>query len=349
MRNRPPFDPLKVGCGIVGSWPTVLKAESAGGIFNYARAMKQFASLLTALVMLLVAGLFLFSASDGPKYHGKSADRWLSQLDGHGTSQDQARAAFSAMGAEVVPWLVRRLNSNTPARWLRWRFDFERLPGKVKILTMTAATALGDVGPPATAAIPDLLRLTHHDDCWVRSRAKAALIKIRGDKLDDIQIQLAKVEQTGEWNDLPQILVGLGPKAEGLVPALVTLVATGNPRVCGSALDILAELRLAPQIVVPTLANKLHSPDDNVRFSAAMALNQYGAMARPATTALIQAMDDKWDYVAHNAILTIEQFATAAEAKTAVPALRRLSTHHTEFIRTSAQRTLDKIQRSGPL
>ena len=129
-------------------------------------------------------------------------------------------------------------------RKTRCRFDFERLPGKQKILTMTAATALGEVGPPAAAAIPELVRRSQDADYWVRSRAKAALINIRGEKLDALQRELGRVAETGNWNDLPQILVGLGPAAKPVVPMLVALLDDPVPSVKGPSSDILAELRL---------------------------------------------------------------------------------------------------------
>lgn len=251
------------------------------------------------------------------------------------------------MGPDAVPWLLERLNSGDVAPWLRWEFDFERQPGKRKILTMTAATALGEVGPPAQSAIPSLERFSQDQNYWVRSRAKAALIKIRGEKLDSVETELRSVQLKGKWNDLPQLLVGLGSAAKPLVPILSSHLSDPNPSVSCASADILGELRLSPEIAVPALAKNLSSQDDNVRFTAAMALNQYGTMARPASEALIAALGDKWDYVAHNALLTIEQFPETPEARNAVPAIRQLLTHQTDFIRRSAERILDKIRRTN--
>lgn len=309
------------------------------------RPMKRSVAVVAAVALPVTLGfVWWFSVPDPPAYQGISAARWLSRLDEHGPTQDEARGAFQAMGADAVPWLSKGLNSPKAAPWLRWKFDFERLPGKQKILTMTAATALGAVGPPATNAIPGLVRLSQHEDYWVRSRAKAALLTIRGENLDHMQAELASVGRTGKWNDLPQVLIGLGPAAKPLVPTLVTLLDNTNPSTMGGSADILAELRLLPEIAVPALAKNLSLPDDNVRLSAAMALHQYGSKARPASEALIRALNDKWGYVAHNALLTIEQFSEAPEAANAVPVMRQLLSHPDDFIRKSARRILDKVQ-----
>ncbi len=300
-----------------------------------------------------MAFLFLLSFrfdSDGPVYNGKRASEWLAQLDEYsGSRRDEARSAFAALGAAAVPWLQAQLNADEPAPWLRWKFDFLRQPGKWKILTMTAATALGAVGPPAQSAIPDLKRLSGDPEPWVRGRAKAALILIEAQSLEPLNLELQGVAKTRKWNDLPQILSGLGPASTRTIPSLISLTEHPDAGVSCQAISLLGDLRLSPEVAVPVLARTLSSKNDNQRFAAATALAAYGLASRPASAALIQALGDHWDYVVHNAVLAIEQFAGTPDAKGAVPKLQQLLTHQNDSIRISSARTLAKIQRrSGP-
>ena len=304
------------------------------------------------LAVVLIAFLVILSfgfGSDGPAYEGKSALGWLAQLDEYsGSRRDEARSAFAAMGAAAVPWLQAQLNADEPAPWLRWKFDYLRQPGKKKILTMTAATALGSVGPAAQSAIPDLKRLSTDPVPWVRGRAKAALILIEEQSLEPLNRELQGVAKTTKWNDLPQILSGLGSASLLTIPTLISLAEHSDADVSCQAIRLLGELRLSPETAVPALARRLSSKNDNQRFAAATALAAYGLASRSASAALIQALGDKWDYVAGNAISAIEQFADAPEAKGAVPKLQQLLTHQNDSLRISSARTLAKIQkRSG--
>ena len=314
---------------------------------------KRLTGLWLGSAALLIAFLLLWSFgsdSGGPVYKGKRAVEWLAQLDAYsGSRRDEARSAFAAMGAAAVPWLQAQLNADEPAPWLRWKFDYLRQPGKWKILTMTAATALGAVGPPAQSAIPDLKRLSGDPEPWVRGRAKASLILIEGQSVEPLILELQAVAKTRKWNDLPHILSGLGPASIRSIPSLLSLTEHPDAEVSCRALWLLGELRLSPEIAVPALARTLSSKNDNQRFAAATAIAAYGPASRPASAALIQALGDHWDYVVQNAILAIEQFAGTPEAQGAVPKLQHLLKHQNDSLRVSSARTLAKIQeRAGP-
>src|SRR5262245_44281636 len=167
--------------------------------------MKKLPLILTITFAAFAGTLLLSRAFKQPSYQGVSISEWMRRLDEcHGPAQDEARAAFKGMGFQAVPWLRERLKRGGVAPWLRWELDFERWPGKEKILIMTVATALGDIGPPASNAIPDLVALSEHENVYVRGRARGALMKIRGENLDPIKSELVNVRQTREWNDLHQ-------------------------------------------------------------------------------------------------------------------------------------------------
>src|SRR4051812_16275880 len=98
---------------------------------------------------LLAAGLALGlvlaargAAPDPPLYEGKTLKDWVKALKAANT-HEQAVAALSGAGADAVPELITALKMSDP------------------LTRIGAATALGQIGVDAKAAVPIMKELLH--------------------------------------------------------------------------------------------------------------------------------------------------------------------------------------------
>jgi len=126
----------------------------------------------------MVAGVFLgyWFTDRGPKYHGKSVAFWFNEPEravgagrfvGVSFVDKETWEAFQSMGAAAVPYLVTQLKQED-SWWIGfyWRHG-PKLPGVIlKRLPIPrqpyarqqrAALLLQTIGPPAQAAVPDLI------------------------------------------------------------------------------------------------------------------------------------------------------------------------------------------------
>lgn len=110
------------------------------------------------------------------------------------------------------------------------------------------------LGPQATSAVPDLIKI-YEANSSVSSQGAVA-----------------------------SILAEIGPGAEAALPALLRgLIATNETAVANSIYAILHVDMSNPHAgaVVPALTNCLHHPSAYVRANAAMALSHYGSEPNP--------------------------------------------------------------------
>jgi HEAT repeat protein len=123
---------------------------------------------------------------------------------------------------------------------------------------MSAAYALGQIGPDAKAALPALMRLLEDKSSEARGSAAEAVARI-------------------------------APAEKTTIPALTHLLRDDDLSVRRPAAFALARIG---QAAVPVLAELLKDKDARVRLEAAEALRAMGAKARPAIPALAEALRD---------------------------------------------------------
>jgi hypothetical protein len=172
---------------------------------------------------------------------------------------------------------------------------------------LEAIRELGELGAPAKAVLPALIREFQDRDWRVRREVAKAIGNI-------------------------------GPEARTAVPALVERLRDEDRRVSGEAIASLGKLGTAS---LPALIAALESPASHVRSSAAWVLSSYNAMARTAVPALMQALkDDDWQvrWVAAYALGCI-----GPEAKPAIPSLIEAFRGEYELVSKEASRTLWRI------
>lgn len=170
----------------------------------------------------------------------------------------------------------------------------------------SAAHALGEIGPAARTAIPELNAATAVSDLnsswYVRMAVKAALIKVNQEPLAPYIEQLKNTSNIDQWYQDAMMIGELGTNASEAVPVLVSAISpTNHPVVQAHAAIALGMIHSRPQICVPPLAQMLKSPDVALRQKAIWALPRFGRAAKPAWNEILHCLQDSDDYTRHTA------------------------------------------------
>jgi HEAT repeat protein len=239
-----------------------------------------------------------------------------------------------------------------------------------KELRERAAEALGRIGSSARKAVPELAAALKDDEATVAIKACQALSFIGESEAAQPLLAAFQSDRTEVAVEAGRALWRLGPKADPVVPALLTL-AEGAVEKTAPARDLLASF--GPRIV-PMLVKALRDNDAAKREAAVDVLGRIGPPAREAISPVLAALKDKSPAVALMAALAVAQInATRGGpavkvltdaldvpgasialadlgrfARAAVPDLvaalkpRKQSANH-EFIRLNAQLALARI------
>jgi HEAT repeat protein len=210
----------------------------------------------------------------------------------------------------------------------------------------SAAEALRQLGPAATAAIPALLEAVTQTDPGVRQAALKALTAIDAgwpklEAVHGVMPSWGKAMSRGDLqvnNDLERLLVQIGlpavsglvqalsdagdgagnifvlralgrigPCAAGAVPEATRLLGSENPQVCIAAANALANIGHPAATAVPALTLGLTHWHSDVRQAMAFCLARVGPAAEPAGPALMQLLVDREDEVRKAAVAALEQ------------------------------------------
>jgi HEAT repeat protein len=310
-------------------------------------------------------------------------------------------AATEALGAigpaayEAVPALIGALSDNNSE--IRWRavaaignigpqaFSavsalIEALRDQNEEVRSQAADALGILGP-AFEAMPALIGALRDENEGVRWRAAAAL-KVFGpaafeaapalaEALNDEaeKVRLEAAEALGEIGPLalsavPPLICALndentdvqekgayalakilslnGVVAERAVPALIACLLNRNDNIRASAARALEGIGPKASKAVPALIEALSKGNTYLRSAAAGALGAIGSAAAGAIPALAIALDDSDQYVRHRAIIAFETIVDS-ESVSAIPVLLDAIVDSDEQFRSSAARALGQI------
>lgn len=232
----------------------------------------------------------------GPWYHGKSLRYWTSQL-GEWDLQERAaaREALQAIGQPAVPPLLKTLEKHESPFKLKVLSYAPRFPFLNRLFSKSldgqraeAAAALGEIGPPASNAIPALIAAGKVNDT-VQPHAMAALMKIRGEPVDSLintlQPDIANehaFSRTEAWRKTVSIIGKFGPDAHALVPELCrTLAGAQEPIIASASAQALGRIHAQPEVAVPALILALTQRGD-CTFNTLWSLGEFGSDARTA-------------------------------------------------------------------
>ena len=220
-----------------------------------------------ALLGVLVAALLMIpDRPPDPVYRGRAASAWIAEL----TSSDyrmrtEAGEAMRALGTESIPQLTRALNKkNLPFRPLLVavgsKVPFLNIPATDAMLVREkAAHTLGEMGPAARTAIPELI---------------LALRNSNPDVLAEVERSLRKMRRFS-------------------LPPLLQALVHRDARVRAGAADVLKEFGEPARVAVPALLARLHDKNPSVRGRAAAALGVLGEGDITVVNALASSLSDK--------------------------------------------------------
>ena len=180
-----------------------------------------------------------------------------------------------------------------------------------------AIRCLGQIGPSAASAIPQLVEKLDADEFWIRKRATRSLVQIGQTSVDALQESLlvesgrkraATVMALGQLVELretqiqqlagdiePRVRVAvadyLSRQQASAVPTLVKLLADPETVVAAQAAIALATNRTAPELAVPELAKALER--EILEDEVAIALANYGVDAQAAIPDLLKIACEK--------------------------------------------------------
>jgi HEAT repeat protein len=263
-----------------------------------------------------------------------------------------ARLALARIGAPAVPALIEALQDKKEGvaplagEALAWVLP----PAKQAVPALRAALrndrthaavyarSLGQLGPLARPALPDLMDLL--TDAATRYEAAAALGNIdpqQADKAVPLLIKDLQGEDEKQRQAAVLVLARFGPAAQPAADVLVTLL---RDRLL-TQLEISALSEIWSH-AIPSLAGLLEDPQGEIRQRAVLALGQIGPEARAALHPLIAALSDRNDAVRIGAAQIMQ--ALGPQARDAIPALiANLQARHPE-VRATAAAALGHIE-----
>jgi HEAT repeat protein len=217
-------------------------------------------------------------------------------------------------------------------------------------LRLSASKNLVEVGAPAKAAIPDLLRLLGDPQPGVPQEVALALVAISPTDAAPAVPTLRKALASGEDARFTVALAALGPVAKEALPELLKKFDSKHPGLRIAAAEAAARIdptltAKATDAIVPLLTDAKKISYD--RGEAAMAMARIGPGAKAAVPTLLELLNDKGPSHVKIAIA-----AVAIDADAAKPArdwLRAQLTDNGEDKYEIAERLQELGKRAKPL
>lgn len=175
-----------------------------------------------------------------------------------------------------------------------------------------AAQALAEFGPDAQQALPELITAVQDESALVRRRALRAIAGIGVAAAEDaLPCLIAATEDVDQSAALQAVatLGDLGPLAAPAVPALMSVVWTGDVR--RRAIAGVALMRVG-EAAVPSLIQSLTHPAAEVRGKVVHLLGKIGPAAAEACPALQKLQNDSDPTVRAAAAAALDAIAMPA-------------------------------------
>lgn len=319
--------------------------------------MKLRRGMLVLFALLCGPTLFMGWSWREPRFEGKALGGWLRGLEYENVNPtDDQRRALRAMGERGIDALIRRLghrDSLLKREFVAYaeshpnvhnRFIARRYVVPENLIHSQAATALGEIGPRAERAIPALEAASSSPDMILATRAKAALLKVRGDDLSALLKDLEDL-RSATWTRSARTAKFLGTNAEAAVPLMTKALQDTNFIVRAGAANALAGIASRPEIALPALIEcAKHEPSAEVRRNAIDALCQFKGEKQTVAPVLLGFVRDQDLNVWLGAAFGLEDMLTPEEKKAQlVPALKQALGNPNETIRENAELFLKRL------
>lgn len=293
--------------------------------------LKRVGIVVAVLIVAFLGGLILqFKPRHEPSYNGKPLHYWVDPwaYGGQESPQD-VTAALNAMQNRAIPYLIDKLRWKPRPIMLKLYERFPRFPLFMRYVQgasdprAPAAHALGQFGPLATNAIPQLLILSSNFDLpsswYERGCAQAALIKIRQEPLTPY---IEKLKDTSDLDAWYQNAIMIGEFGTDGTNAILNLISalnpTNHPVIQAHALIALGMIHSRPEVCVPAIVPFLRSPDVALRQKAVYALPQFRGGAKPAWADLLGCLQDSDPWTRKDAGRALKRIDPEAATKAGI-------------------------------
>ncbi len=303
------------------------------------------------LALASAAGILLFVLmlhNREPRYHGHPLTYWTTKLkQGPHKEHAEAQEALRAMGKSAVPSLVHDLerhDSPLKVKLLkkyapRFHYLYRWLPEAAYWKQAAAASALGEIGPSASNAVPALLQLSRTSWPW-RFTAVAALMKVRGEPIDGMISDLDDTNMA-QWGETAQIVAEFGTSARPAIPALCRALTSDKGWAAAYAIE---HIHSDPETAVPALMDEIkRGSKATTMINSIRALGGFEDEARPAIPLLRQLLLDDNSIVRQSALISLKNILPPAELKTLVPTLVQWTSDSDPYQRSFAKYILNEI------
>jgi HEAT repeat protein len=178
-------------------------------------------------------------------------------------------------------------------------------------LARSAAHALGEIGPAASAAASSLEEVTNE-------AAAVALIKIGQGSFQPFFERLKDTSDPNKWARTATEVGRLGTNADPAIPLLLAGFQHTNDRIRLAAAMAVGELHRQPDLCLRPLVSLLNSTNNNLRGYVLGALGNFGPAAKPVAPEIARCLNDREPRVrrqAANALRLIDPRAPGLKAK----------------------------------
>ncbi len=284
-----------------------------------------------------------------PVYRGRTIDQWYVEFAAPENPPEvraPAEQVLREMGTNWTPSLIERFRDVQDSAIKLKLMSLAGRQSWIKFSFTTAAmrreSAMSEFvfwGPGTAAAVPELIKLSRD------ANADVAIVALRGLGIANVTatkpiiepiIQAAASTNIPErqtaflvicqvyqnWMNRPDATNVESFPAHAVTAVLLAGVNDPNLQLRVLAIDKLRHLLLEPEVVVPVLAGLLQDRNATVRFSAVLALGDYGAAARPAVPALKTALQDPDKSITNQAAISLKKIEAELSSTNSV-ALQR--------------------------
>jgi HEAT repeat protein len=189
-------------------------------------------AILAAVIWLL--GKTLGNTHYPTLYAGNTIEYWNRQLYGHDAGASNAASAI--LNSQVIPQLVDAMvhdtNDSSARLWVIKTLnglpgvDIQYEPADER--RADAAGCLGDLGPAAKSALPDIIKALKGTDAAIRKAAISSLGKIRSEPETVIPLLITYLDDNALDAPAADALAEFGSLAKSAVPKLLPLLLAGD-------------------------------------------------------------------------------------------------------------------------
>lgn len=156
----------------------------------------------------------------------------------------------------------------------------------------SAAKALGEIGPEAKSATPELISALHNYEC--KEAAVATLAAMGDSVIPELFKSLVYPynPHNSNENTVVRVILELAPRFPNSVPVLISLLSYPDSEIRKWAVNDLGEIGPDAKSATPKLIEVLNDPDGLVCSSAATALKNIGPAAKDAIPHLVKIAGD---------------------------------------------------------